>query len=167
MRKDFLSLSCHSEPLPHLLGLKEASCPLPQTRSQESYQNLWERQISFGGIWGWLLLCYKLICNRAFLGTPKSFCRWIGIFYTCSSQNVVPRSATWGLPNFSTDGHRVNIFDFKGQEATCSLCHNYTTDVVWKWLETLGECMSMAVFTGVRNRWLYIWPWAIVCWPLS
>lgn len=159
--------SCHSEPLPHLLGLKGVLCLLPPNQRTGVVSEFVRKADSVGGICGWLRLCCKLVWNRAFLGTQKSFCRWIRIFYTHSSQNAVPKSATWGLPNLAIRSQRVNISGFEGQEATCNLCHSYTTDVVWKWPETLGQWMSAAVFTGVRNRWQDIWPRAIACWPLS
>lgn len=133
-------------------GPKGVLCLLPPNQRSGVVSEFVRKADSVGGISSWPQLCSKLIWNRAFLGTQKSFCRWIRIFYTHSSQNAVPKSATWGLPNLARRSQRVNISGFKGQEATCNLCHSYTTDVVWKWPETLGQWMSAAVFTGIRKQ---------------
>lgn len=156
MGKDFSSPSCHSKPLLHLLGLAEVLCHLPHKTKVESDTRICEKGRF---CWGHLgLTLVVLIWNRAFLGTQKSCCRWICVFYTHSSQNAVPKSTTWGLPDFSVRSQRVYIFGFVGREATCSLCHSHGTDVVCKWPETLGQWVKAAVFTGVRNRWRDIDP---------
>lgn len=51
--------------------------------------------------------------------------------FTRSSQNVVPESTTWGVPDFPMKGQRVHVLGFGAMrpytlsDTTTQLCHDY------------------------------------------